>query len=144
MSGIWGDPRTDNQVAESAAVKHDAGRAVVPNGVFRMSLSRRSRVGIYYLVLKGQLEEAIFVDDAGCRRFIDLLASVLADTDYRLYALCLLPDEIHLAVTMSQIPLADFTQRLVFKSNQKARQRYGRTGLLAAPAEEARLFDKEE
>jgi hypothetical protein len=104
-------------------------------------MSRRSldRVGLYYLALRGRAGR-IGCGETDCAAFIAVLDTVLRRTGYRLHAYCVLATQAHLAVQMSEVPLADFAQRLIMQFGRWMQQR-GRANGLLEQVGEPRLVD---
>ncbi len=71
---------------------------------------RKGHIGLYYLVLRRCGQTCSAVPD--CASFIAVLDAVLRRTGYELHAYCMFSAHMHLAVQMTDVPLADFVQRL--------------------------------
>lgn len=104
----------------------------------------RPRLGLYYFVLRGPGGRNIFTGDTDYPAFVDVLASLAHDTCYRIYAFCLLPGRVHLAVRMSSVSLQDFIQRLTLKFGHRMQRKQGYSGTIFAPPHRFRLVDDRE
>lgn len=109
-----------------------------------MPRKSRPRLGLYYFVLRGPEGRDIFLSNSEYPAFIDVLASLAQETCYRVYALCLLPGRVHLAVRMSSVPLHDFIQRLMLKFAQRMKLKRGCGASLFALPYKLTLIDREE
>jgi len=67
-----------------------------------VSMPRKLRVeyagALYHLLNRGDRRELIFKDDTDRQRFLDTLGECCAKTDWRVHALCLMPNHFHLVV----------------------------------------------
>jgi putative transposase len=106
-----------------------------------MSRRSESRLGLYYMVLRGT-EGRMFYGNEDYPSFVRVLDGLLGETRYRLHAFCLLPTQAHLAVQMSDIALADFSQRLAIKFGRWMQQKYGRAANAPELAGTPRLVDE--
>ncbi len=107
-------------------------------------MSRRSTspLGLYHLILRGHEGRDIFLTNSDYAAFGNSLADVLRRTRYSVHGFCFLPDQVHLAVRMSDIALGDFVLRLVAPYSRIVQHRRGRSGPLFDGHHEARLADE--
>ena len=68
--------------------------------------------GCYYARQNGAIARAVFAADAEFRAFEQILGAVAAQGGIELHAYCLLPDAIHLALTLRRGTLAQVMQRI--------------------------------
>jgi REP-associated tyrosine transposase len=60
---------------------------------------------IYHLINRGDRREAIFLDDADRRRFLETLGEACLKTDWQVYAYCLMLNHFYLVVETPQANL---------------------------------------
>ena len=81
-------------------------------------------------MLRGNGGQAIFSDDADRRRFCDLVADGVERFGHRIHAYCLMPNHVHLAIRVGQMPASRVVQNLAFRYARVFNRRVGRDGHL--------------
>lgn len=82
--------------------------------------------GIYYVVLQARAGQVLFLEDLERTKFLGLLAQALQRCDARLYAFCLLPERVHLAIHVNQIPVGRVVQHAAGQYSRWLRRRGSR------------------
>ena len=97
-------------------------------------MARKPRIhvpgGLYHVMLRGNGGQAIFSDDADRRRFCDLVADGVERFGHRIHAYCLMPNHVHLAIRVGQMPASRVVQNLAFRYARVFNRRVGRDGHL--------------
>ena len=97
-------------------------------------MARRKRSllpdGIYHLGTRGVDRCCVYADDDDRRRFLSLLASVVADYDWRMHTLCLMTNHYHLVVETELRLLSLGVQRLNGRYAEQFNARFERSGHL--------------
>ncbi|HQT95848.1 MAG TPA: transposase [Thermoanaerobaculaceae bacterium] len=86
--------------------------------------------GLYHVMLRGNGGQAIFTDDADRLAFCDLLADGVERFGHRIHAYCLMPNHVHLAIRVSEMPLSRIVQNLAFRFTRAFNRRAHRVGHL--------------
>ena len=68
----------------------------------------KSESGIYHVMLRGSDRKLIFMEDSDCERFIEILRKVKEQSEFELYAFCLMGNYVHLLLK------EDSTLQMVF------------------------------
>jgi putative transposase len=97
-------------------------------------MARRKRSllpdGIYHLGTRGVDRCCVYADDDDRRRFLSLLASVVADYDWHMHTLCLMTNHYHLVVETELRLLSLGVQRLNGRYAEQFNARCERSGHL--------------
>jgi putative transposase len=97
-------------------------------------MARRKRSllpdGIYHLGTRGVDRCCVYADDDDRRRFLSLLASVVADYDWRMHTLCLMTNHYHLVVETELRLLSLGVRRLNGRYAEQFNARFERSGHL--------------
>jgi REP element-mobilizing transposase RayT len=97
-------------------------------------MARRKRSllpdGIYHLGTRGVDRCCVYADDDDRRRFLSLLASVVADYDWHMHTLCLMTNHYHLVVETELRLLSLGVQRLNGRYAEQFNARFERSGHL--------------
>jgi REP element-mobilizing transposase RayT len=91
---------------------------------------RKSRTGIYHILLRGINKQHIFEDASDYRVFLDLLAKTKELSAFSLYAYCLMGNHVHLIIKEGQEPLSQIFKRLGASYAYRYNKKYERSGHL--------------
>lgn len=91
---------------------------------------KKSKSGIYHIVMRGINRQSIFGDEEDCVKFVQILQKYKEVCGYKLYAYCLMGNHLHLLLMEGKEPLEQVMRRIcgsyVFWYNHK----YARVGYL--------------
>lgn len=59
---------------------------------------KKSKTGIYHIMLRGVNKQRIFEDEEDCEKFLQTLEFYKAESGYKIYAYCLMGNHIHLLI----------------------------------------------
>ncbi len=59
---------------------------------------KRSKTGIYHIMLRGINQQQIFEDSEDCEKFLQILKDCKVISEYKLFAYCLMGNHIHLLI----------------------------------------------
>ena len=97
-------------------------------------MARKPRIhvsgGLYHVMLRGNGGQAIFSDDADRRRFCALVAEGVGRFGHRIHAYCLMPNHVHLAIQVGEMPASRIVQNLAFRYTRAFNRRVRRVGHL--------------
>ena len=97
-------------------------------------MARKSRIhvsgGLYHVMLRGNGGQAIFIDDDDRRRFGALVAEGVERFGHRIHAYCLMPNHVHVAMQVGEIPVSRIIQNLAFRYTRAFNRRMRRVGHL--------------
>ena len=91
---------------------------------------RKSRSGIYHIMLRGINRQQIFEDKEDFDKYIDVLKDCKAVSGFELYAYCLMGNHIHLLLKPVNEPLELIFKRIGSRYVYWYNWKYGRTGHL--------------
>ena len=66
---------------------------------------KKSSTGIYHVMLRGADRRIIFSDDEDCNRFLEAMKRAKKESEYLLYAWCLMGNHVHLLLKEEKEPL---------------------------------------
>ena len=72
----------------------------------------KSESGIYHVMLRGSDRKLIFMEDSDCERFIEILRKVKEQSEFELYAFCLMGNHVHLLLKENKEPLGTVFKRI--------------------------------
>ncbi|HEY7609253.1 MAG TPA: transposase [Alphaproteobacteria bacterium] len=98
---------------------------------------------VYHMMNRGSGRQAIFADAADAQRFIELLAAIAAQLDWRCYAYCLMTNHYHLVIQTPQPNLSAGMQVFSARYTQAFNRRHGRDGHLFRGRFHAILVERE-
>lgn len=98
---------------------------------------------IYHVTMRGNHRRRIFFREADFRLLESLLAEVVVDHGLAVHAYCWMPNHFHLAVQVSQQPLARPMQRLASRFARRVQARIETTGHLFERRYHAVIVDSE-
>jgi len=90
----------------------------------------KSSTGIYHIMIRGINRQNIFEDDEDRERFVDTIARYKKETDFKLYAYCLMNNHVHLLVKENKIELSKIMKRIGTSYAYYFNWKYGRNGHL--------------
>jgi REP element-mobilizing transposase RayT len=85
---------------------------------------------IHHLIARGNERREVFRDDLDREDYLERLARYRERFQFRLYAYCLMPNHVHLAVEQGPKPLSNFMHALQSSYTQRFNRRYERVGHL--------------
>ena len=113
--------------------------------MYTTSMARKPRIhlpgGLYHVIFRGNDGQPVFLNDEDRHRFYLLLLEGTCRFGYRVHALCLMTNHIHLAIQVSDIPLSRAMQNLSFRYTRWINWRQKRTGHLFQGRYKAVLVD---
>ncbi len=65
----------------------------------------KSSTGVYHVIIRGADRRVIFADDEDCIRFLKVLFRVKKETDFKMYAYCLMGNHAHFLIKELDVPL---------------------------------------
>lgn len=90
---------------------------------------RKSKSGIYHIMLRGIDQRHIFIDDDDCTKFLKTLMKAKEAGGFSLYAYCLMDNHVHLLVKENE-EIGTSIKRITVSYVQWHNNKYGRTGHL--------------
>ena len=94
------------------------------------SVRRMSKSGIYHIMLRGNEQRDLFIDNEDRYRFLETLKDKLASGNFCLYAFCLMDNHVHLLVRESDQPVKDLIKRVGTSYVYYFNKKYERVGHL--------------
>lgn len=73
---------------------------------------KRSRTGIYHIVMRGINKQTIFEEDEDKMRFLEVLKKYKAISHYKLFSYCLMDNHIHLLLKETEGELSVAIKRI--------------------------------
>jgi putative transposase len=84
---------------------------------------KKSKSGIYHIIMRGINRQNIFEDDEDNRKFLSILRKYKYISNYEIYAYCLMGNHVHLLLRIKEEPLEQIMRRIcssyVFWYNKK-------------------------
>lgn len=99
--------------------------------------------GVYYVALRGNGGDNVFVDDTDYPEFGRLVSRSLRRCQARVHAFCWLPNAVFLAIQVTTVPVGRIIQRIASQHSRRVHRKTGRTGHLFEHAYRAVLVDVE-
>jgi putative transposase len=91
---------------------------------------KKSRNGVYHIILRGINKQIIFEEDEDKRRFLDTLGRFKNQCKFKLYGYCLMDNHIHLLVKEVEETISVFIKRICSSYVYWYNMKYGRCGHL--------------
>ncbi|RKQ29270.1 transposase [Oceanobacillus halophilus] len=91
---------------------------------------RKSRSGIYHIMLRGINRQTIFEDDVDKRRFLETLLKYKPVCNYQIYSYCLMDNHVHLLMKETDESISVAIKRISSSYVYWYNQKYERTGHL--------------
>jgi REP element-mobilizing transposase RayT len=108
-------------------------------------MARKPRIhypgALYHVMLWGNGGEEIFFEDDDRRRFLELVEGGVARFGHRIHAFCLMPNHVHFAIQVGELPLSKVMQNLSFRYTGWINRGRGRRGHLFHGRYKAILVD---
>lgn len=73
---------------------------------------KKSRNGVYHIILRGINKQIIFEEDEDKRRFLDTLGRFKKQCNIKLYGYCLMDNHVHLLVKEVEVTVSEFIKRI--------------------------------
>ncbi|MBC8438899.1 MAG: transposase [Deltaproteobacteria bacterium] len=110
-------------------------------------MGRKPRIhypgAFYHVMLRGNAKQTIFHDKDDIRRFEEILSQGIEKYNLRLCSYCWMKNHVHMALQVSDIPLAKMMQSLSQRYTGWFNHRYDRVGHLFQGRYRAILVDRE-
>jgi len=108
-------------------------------------MARKPRIhlpgAVYHVMLRGNGGQALFFRDGDSDAFEELVAEGISRYGYRIHGYCWMPNHVHLAVQVGNVPLSKAMQHLAFRYTQRINKRENRIGHLFQGRFKAVLVD---
>ncbi|MDW7739276.1 MAG: transposase [Bacillota bacterium] len=91
---------------------------------------RKSKSGIYHIIIRGLNRQVIFIDEKDNLRFLETLKRYKEECGYKLYAYCLMGNHLHLLIHIVEEPLEQVMRRVCGSFVYWYNKKYDRTGNL--------------
>lgn len=91
---------------------------------------KKSRNGVYHIILRGINKQIIFEEDEDKRRFLDTLGRFKNQCKFKLYGYCLMDNHIHLLVKEVEETISVFIKRICSSYVYWYNMKYDRCGHL--------------
>jgi len=108
-------------------------------------MARKPRIhypgAFYHVMLRGNAKQSIFKGPEGVRQFETILGQGSENCDVRIYAYCWMPNHVHMALQVDQIPLSKMMQNLSQRYTRWFNKYYDRVGHLFQGRYKAILVD---
>ncbi|MED4014668.1 transposase [Sutcliffiella cohnii] len=91
---------------------------------------KKSKTGIYHVMLRGINQQTIFEDKEDKKRFLETLAKFKEVGQYVVYGYCLMDNHIHLLIKETEEPLSLSIQRIISSYVHWYNSKYSRCGHL--------------
>ncbi len=110
-------------------------------------MARKPRIhypgALYHVMLWGNAGEAIFFEDGDRRHFLKLVENGVRRFGHRIHGFCLMPNHVHFAIQVGEVPLSKIMQNLSFRYTGWINKRRGRRGHLFHGRYKAILVDQD-
>lgn len=110
-------------------------------------MARKPRIhypgALYHVMLWGNAGERIFFEDGDRRQFLMLAEEGVRRFGHRVHAFCLMPNHVHFALQVGEVPLSKIMQNLSFRYTGWINKRRGRRGHLFHGRYKAILVDQD-
>ncbi len=108
-------------------------------------MARKPRIhyagAVYHVSIRGNAHQPIFFETSDYLRFLRFMGEGINKYRHQVHAYCLMPDHIHMAVQVGDIPLSRIMQNLSFRYTQWMNRRQDRVGHLFQGRYKAVLVD---
>ena len=91
---------------------------------------RKSRVGIYHIMLRGVNQQQIFAEKEDCDKFLQVLKDCKAISGFKLFAYCLMGNHIHILLQEKNEPVELLMKRIATRFVYWYNIKYKRAGHL--------------
>ncbi|AOT69959.1 transposase [Geosporobacter ferrireducens] len=94
------------------------------------SARKKSKSGIYHIMLRGINQQSVFEAEEDYEKFINILNTYKKEIDYKIYAYCLMGNHIHLLIKEGKEELSNTMKRIGVSYVYWYNWQYGRKGHL--------------
>lgn len=91
---------------------------------------KKAASGIYHVILRGINRQLIFEEPGDYRKFLEIIGTCKKQSDFHLYAYCLMSNHCHLLIQTSETALGEIMKRIAGKYAVWFNYKYDRTGHL--------------
>ncbi|MCM3602219.1 transposase [Robertmurraya korlensis] len=91
---------------------------------------KKSRNGVYHIILRGINKQIIFEEDDDRRRFLETLGRYKIQCNFKLYGYCLMDNHVHLLVKEVEETVSEFIKRICSSYVYWYNMKYDRCGHL--------------
>lgn len=91
---------------------------------------KKSRNGVYHIILRGINKQIIFEEEEDKRRFLDTLGRFKKQCNIKLYGYCLMDNHVHLLVKEVEVTVSEFIKRICSSYVYWYNMKYERCGHL--------------
>lgn len=91
---------------------------------------KKSRNGVYHIILRGINKQIIFEEDDDKRRFLETLGRFKKQCNIKLYGYCLMDNHVHLLVKEVEVTISEFIKRICSSYVYWYNMKYDRCGHL--------------
>ncbi|WP_234031467.1 transposase [Lentibacillus cibarius] len=91
---------------------------------------KKSRTGIYHIMLRGVNRQVIFEDEADKHRLLETIKRFKEKSHFKIYSYCLMDNHIHLLMKETEEPVSMIIQRISSSYVHWYNNKYDRTGHL--------------
>lgn len=91
---------------------------------------KRSKTGIYHIMLRGINQQQIFEDSEDFEKFLEVLKDCKAISEFKLFAYCLMGNHIHLMLQEDKEPIEQIMKRIATRFVYWYNIKYQRVGHL--------------
>jgi len=91
---------------------------------------KRSKTGIYHIMLRGINQQQIFEDSEDFEKFLQVLKDCKAISEFKLFAYCLMGNHIHLLIQEDKEPIEQIMKRIATRFVYWYNIKYQRVGHL--------------
>jgi putative transposase len=91
---------------------------------------KKSKSGIYHVMMRGINKQLIFEGEEDKRKFIELLIKCKSKSKFKLFAFCLMDNHVHLLIKETEEPISDIIKRISSSYVYWFNKKYDRCGHL--------------
>lgn len=91
---------------------------------------RKSKTGIYHVMMRGINKECIYQDNEDFNRFINILEQVKSISKFELYCYCLMDNHLHILLKELEEPISKIIKRIGTRYAYWYNKKYNRVGHL--------------
>jgi len=110
-------------------------------------MARKPRIhipgAVYHVIQRGNARQTVFRDDDDFGYYCTLMQEGVERFRCRILAFCLMPDHVHLAVQVGDLPLSRLMQNIGYRYTRWFNERHGRSGQLFQGRYKAVMVDSD-
>ncbi|MGN0492417.1 MAG: REP-associated tyrosine transposase [Acutalibacteraceae bacterium] len=91
---------------------------------------KKSKTGIYHIMLRGTNGQQIFADSEDCEKFLEIIKDCKAISEFEIFAYCLMGNHIHLLLKENKEPIELIMKRIASRFVYWYNIKYQRVGHL--------------